>query len=96
MQITDNPNLKHGKCCVYRNLPRANTNPQIRPSTLYHRSSLLYQFTALYGWLDNFLPAPIENTDDSQRRTEYPEQYPATYELNDTVTLLSIKKSVNN
>ncbi len=38
----------------------------------------------LNGWLDNFLPAPIENSnDDSQRRKEFPEQYPATYELND-------------
>jgi hypothetical protein len=39
--------------------------------------------TYLSGWLDNFLPAPIENNDDSQRRKDYPEQYPATYELND-------------
>jgi len=44
--------------------------------------------SALFGWLDNFLPAPIDNTDDSQRRTDFPEQYLATYELND-ITLES-------
>ena len=33
------------------------------------------------GWLDNFLPAPMAEEDDSKRRSEFPEQYPATYEL---------------
>eukprot|EP00546_Thalassionema_frauenfeldii_P014137 CAMPEP_0178910008 /NCGR_PEP_ID=MMETSP0786-20121207/8855_1 /TAXON_ID=186022 /ORGANISM="Thalassionema frauenfeldii, Strain CCMP 1798" /LENGTH=270 /DNA_ID=CAMNT_0020582205 /DNA_START=118 /DNA_END=930 /DNA_ORIENTATION=+ len=37
----------------------------------------------LHGWLDNFLPAPVKNDDGSQRIKDFPEQYPATYELND-------------
>ena len=40
--------------------------------------------SALNGWLDNFLPAPIEK-DDSQRRKDFPEQYPATYELSEII-----------
>mmetsp|Transcript_13345 Transcript_13345/g.29527 ORF Transcript_13345/g.29527 Transcript_13345/m.29527 type:complete len:352 (-) Transcript_13345:53-1108(-) len=38
-----------------------------------------------HGWLDNFLPKPYDAEADAaadeQRRTEYPEQYAATYEL---------------
>ena len=41
--------------------------------------------TALYGWLDNFLPKPYDaetaEEADAKRRSEYPEQYPATYEV---------------
>ena len=41
--------------------------------------------TALPGWLDNFLPKPYDAEAsaraDARRRQEYPEQYPATYEL---------------
>ena len=41
--------------------------------------------TALHGWLDNFLPKPYDaetaEQADAKRRLEYPEQYPATYEL---------------
>ena len=38
--------------------------------------------TLLRGWLDNFLPEPIADNDDSKRRLEFPEQYPAPYEMN--------------
>ena len=48
---------------------------------------------ALFGWLDNFLPAPIENN-DSQRRTDFPEQYPATYELNNIAMKSDIREAV--
>lgn len=41
--------------------------------------------TSLCGWLDNFLPKPYdaeaERQADAERRRQYPEQYPATYEL---------------
>mmetsp|Transcript_2171 Transcript_2171/g.3222 ORF Transcript_2171/g.3222 Transcript_2171/m.3222 type:complete len:310 (-) Transcript_2171:1638-2567(-) len=37
----------------------------------------------LQGWLDNFLPAPIDSNDENQRRQEFPEQYLATYEMNE-------------
>ena len=37
---------------------------------------------ALYGWLDAFLPAPLDGNDnDKKRQEQYPEQYPATYEM---------------
>lgn len=37
--------------------------------------------TQLAGGLDNFLPAPIQDSKaGSSRQQEYPEQYPATYE----------------
>ena len=40
--------------------------------------------TARHGWLDNFLPKPYDaeaaEEADAKRRSEYPEQYPATYE----------------
>jgi len=49
---------------------------------VHARPSNLTPTTHLHGWLDNFLPAPIE-ADDSRRRLEFPEQYPATYEMND-------------
>jgi hypothetical protein len=39
----------------------------------------------LRGWLDNFLPPPYdpekESLAEATRRRDYPEQYPATYEL---------------
>ena len=39
----------------------------------------------LRGWLDNFLPPPYdpekESLAEANRRRDYPEQYPATYEL---------------
>lgn len=42
-------------------------------------------FTALHGWLDNFLPKPYDESeaaaDEAKRRLQYPEQYPATYDL---------------
>ena len=43
--------------------------------------------TIHYGWLENFFePNKASNNDIiSQRQTQYPEQYPATYELNDVV-----------
>lgn len=42
--------------------------------------------TQLQGWLDNLFPAPIDvNNSVSGRALEFPEQYPATYELNDAV-----------
>jgi len=38
----------------------------------------------LRGWLDNFLPRPADpDASDSCRRLQYPEQYPAAYELSD-------------
>ena len=46
------------------------------------------QKTKLHGWLDNFLPK-VDN-DDSDRRRDYPEQYPATYQLS-TVDIKSDK-----
>ena len=54
-------------------------------STATHPSTT----TSLCGWLDNFLPKPYdadaeaeaEEEADAKRRQEYPEQYPATYEL---------------
>ena len=34
------------------------------------------------GWLDNFLPQVVDNENaDADRRRDFPEQYPATYEL---------------
>ena len=38
--------------------------------------------TCRLGWLDNFLPQKIDNDEsDQERRRQYPEQYPASYEL---------------
>ena len=38
----------------------------------------------LYGWFDNFWQSSEESSSStSSRQQEYPEQYPATYELND-------------
>jgi hypothetical protein len=39
----------------------------------------------LLGWLDNLFPAPLDDNNGSGRAQEFPEQYPATYELNDAV-----------
>lgn len=38
--------------------------------------------SACYGWLENFFE-PNKGSSTNNRQTEYPEQYPATYELND-------------
>lgn len=40
---------------------------------------------ALYGWFDNFWQT--SDSASSSRQVEYPEQYPATYELNSDVEL---------
>lgn len=46
----------------------------------YHKKQVI----VFHGWLDNFLPSPVNTSgDDSERRKEYPEQYPATYERNE-------------
>ena len=39
----------------------------------------------LQGWFDNLLPAPISDSSSagSDRQLQYPEQYPATYDLSD-------------
>jgi hypothetical protein len=38
--------------------------------------------TCRLGWLDNFLPQKIDNDEsDQEPRRQYPEQYPASYEL---------------
>jgi len=34
------------------------------------------------GWFDNLFPAPMDDTPTNDRAQQYPEQYPATYELN--------------
>lgn len=61
----------------------------IRDTHTYTKSTSS-RIISLNGWLDNFLPAPIptEKTNgdqNSRRRKEFPEQYPATYELNDLI-----------
>ena len=48
-----------------------------------------YNPRPLYGWLDNFLPkydAEESSKAEHKRRKQYPEQYPATYELLDNIT----------
>lgn len=71
-------------CCCKAFIPnrheRITANPAKSRSVLPGRYSSSF---ILCGWLDNFLPAPIETTDDSQRRRDFPEQYPATYDLNE-------------
>ncbi len=58
----------------------------LTPSILVNTSASKFRGSSceqLYGWLDNFLPSPIDGGSDSQRRNDYPEQYPATYNLNE-------------
>lgn len=48
------------------------------------RKRSLSRTLPLYGWLDNFLPkydAEEASNAENARRAQYPEQYPATYEL---------------
>lgn len=46
-----------------------------------YTTSRLHTLKPLRGWLDNFLPRPNPSASDDARRLQYPEQYPATYEL---------------
>ena len=55
-------------------------------STSIHRVGLLglvrpTKYRRLNGWLDNFLPPKEDVEYDTKRKQQYPEQYPATYEL---------------
>lgn len=67
-------------CCVGFIIPHLSNSASII-SKCQKNAIRNSEIVKSYGWLDNFLPAPIEQ-DDSKRRKEYPEQYPATYELN--------------
>ena len=73
---------------AYHSLPGSfpSTSTTARHETNYrHLHATSRSPTALYGWLDNFLPKPYDaeaaEEADAKRRSEYPEQYPATYEL---------------
>jgi hypothetical protein len=55
--------------------------PRIRVLPLKQQESVFQ----LQGWFDNFFPAPISDSSSagSDRQLQYPEQYPATYDLSD-------------
>mmetsp|Transcript_9518 Transcript_9518/g.14004 ORF Transcript_9518/g.14004 Transcript_9518/m.14004 type:complete len:207 (-) Transcript_9518:693-1313(-) len=72
---------------------RKQLQPKSKSSIHTSSKSESQSSSSLSGWLDNFLPAPIESSnDDSKRRTDFPEQYPASYELSD-ITLESDARS---
>jgi hypothetical protein len=55
-------------------------SPRIRAAPLKQQESA----SQLHGWFDNLFPAPISDSSaGSDRQQQYPEQYPAAYEISD-------------
>jgi hypothetical protein len=51
----------------------------------FNQQRSIHMPTAQYGWLDNFFEPQKSTSSSSSRQVQYPEQYPATYELNPVI-----------